>query len=519
MRTFACIIVFLISLFQGMASSMTVPQSRQEDGFQVRAAYLDFRTQVMTPEAMKEFARQISDLGMNAIIVEWEGTFPFTENLILRNRHAFSEEEVSDFISYCASLGVEVIPLQNCFGHAEYILRHDRYAALKEDRKDCSQVCPLEYDEAGTVFSSIFAEIARMHISDYIHIGCDETRLLGHCRECGEYVREKGISSLYVEYVSRMCRIVTALGKTPVIWADIILKYPEALELLPDDVIIADWNYGWKPDYFGSMESIEDSGHVIWGAASMRSHPDNLYLVQWRKHLENIFTYTAYAADHGFQGIINTSWSTSGTYGYIWDDGNEVVDIQPVREVYPQSGFDMLIQAFSAAVSGKYTDPDEFLDAYCRERLGLENDGDVSAVKEYFNMSQTPASAFGGKPERAAAELEKCLAARQKLMAVSFPEKAGNIAAHLRLMLDIRINYLGFKELDLKMQQDDFSPASSEALLEDLRKVEKSCEKLRSEFIAMNGAYLKDAAQSFNEWTYYGKMKNLLAVLENIRKH
>ena len=69
------------------------------------------------------------------------------------------------------------------------------------------------------------------------------------------------------------------------------------------------------------------------------------------------------------------------------------------------------------------------------------------------------------------------------------------------------------------MQQDDFSPASSEALLEDLRKVEKSCEKLRSEFIAMNGAYLKDAAQSFNEWTYYGKMKNLLAVLENIRKH
>ena len=156
MRTVACIIVFLISLFQGMASSMSVPQSRQEDGFQVRAAYLDFRTQVMTPEAMKEFARQISDLGMNAIIVEWEGTFPFTGNLILRNRHAFSEEEVSDFISYCASLGVEVIPLQNCFGHAEYILRHDRYAALKEDRKDCSQVCPLEYDEAGTVFSSIF---------------------------------------------------------------------------------------------------------------------------------------------------------------------------------------------------------------------------------------------------------------------------------------------------------------------------------------------------------------------------
>lgn len=228
--------------------------------FEVRAVYLDFRTQVMTMPAMKEFVADAASKGMNAVVVEWEATFPFKDNLVLRNRFAFSEAEVKDFIAYCSGLGVDVIPLQNCFGHSEYILRHERYAVLKEDRKDCSQVCPMMEDEAEGIFRSIFSEIAQMHTSGYFHIGCDETRLLGHCRRCQEKVRSEGTSRLYVDYVARMCRIVSSLGKRPMIWADIILKHPEALQSLPEDVIIVDWNYGWNQDHFGKMDNLRNSG-------------------------------------------------------------------------------------------------------------------------------------------------------------------------------------------------------------------------------------------------------------------
>ena len=166
----------------------------------VRAAYLDFRTQVMTIEAMKDFAAEAASDGLNAIVVEWEASFPFEDNLILRNRLAFSEEEVRDFIGYCSGIGVEVIPLQNCFGHSEYILRHPRYASLREDRKDCSQVCPLKFDEAEKVFGSIFREIAAMHPSEYIHIGCDESRVQKGCRGKRGFRAVHGICLADVRY-------------------------------------------------------------------------------------------------------------------------------------------------------------------------------------------------------------------------------------------------------------------------------------------------------------------------------
>lgn len=484
----------------------------------VKAVYLDFRTQVMTLQAMKTLAREAADKGMNAIVVEWEATFPFEENLTLRNRFAFSPDEVREFIDFCSDLNMEVIPLQNCFGHSEYILRHDRYAALKEDKRDRSQICPMKIDLAEPVFRSIFSEIAAMHPSRYLHIGCDETRLLGHCPICRKKAEEQGISALYADYVTKMCRIVTDLGKTPMVWADILLKHPEALDRLPEEVIIVDWNYGWKPDYFGKMENLEKSGHVIWGACSLRSHPDNLYLVQWRKHLDNIFDYAAYASAHGFAGIINTSWSTSGTYGYIYDDASEIIDIQPVREVYPHTGFDMLDRAYEAALSGEFHDPDSFLDAYCRNRLGLQRPADIRTLQDYFNLKQQPVAAVGPLASKIDSELGGCLRLAERLRRVEFPASVRPIASHLQLMLDIRINYLEFKALEREIQAPGFGPVRVAAALERLDSLIRETEKLRKRFIRLNQNFLKEPGQSYNQWTYYGKMCNLASILRNIQQ-
>lgn len=84
-----------------------------------------------------------------------------------------------------------------------------------------------------------------------------------------------------------MCEIVESMGKQPVLWADIILKYPEALHELPKDIIYVDWNYGWDRDHFGNMDNLFNAGVTFWGAPSIRSHPDNIYLTQWEKHFNN----------------------------------------------------------------------------------------------------------------------------------------------------------------------------------------------------------------------------------------
>ena len=265
--------------------------------FDVRAVYVDHRTQVQTLPALEQLAKKAAEGGMNALVMEWEATFPFEDNATLCNRFAFSKSEVRDFINFCQRLGVDVIPLQNCFGHAEYILRHERYAGLREDAKDLSQVCPLRKEAAEKVFRSIFSEIAAAHPSRYIHIGCDETFLLGHCKKCAEYVERHGKSRLFVEYVSLMCDIVRDLGKTPVIWADILLRYPDAAGLLPSDLVVVDWNYGWRPDRFGSIDPLLEKGITMWGASALRSSPDNIYLTQWDKHFRNLREYIPFCRE------------------------------------------------------------------------------------------------------------------------------------------------------------------------------------------------------------------------------
>lgn len=203
------------------------------------------------------------------MILEYEASFPFQKHATLRNKQAFTQAEVKDIVGYCNSLGIDVIPLQNCFGHCEYILRHERYALLREDSKEVSQVCPLKIEDAKAIFREIFQEVAALHPSPYFHIGADETYLLGSCRQCSKVDK----SRLFVNYVKAMSDLVREMGKQPVIWADIILKHPEAIQELPKDIIYVDWNYGWEPDYFGKLDNLINLGVKMWGAPSLRSHP------------------------------------------------------------------------------------------------------------------------------------------------------------------------------------------------------------------------------------------------------
>lgn len=60
-----------------------------------------------------------------------------------------------------------------------------------------------------------------------------------------------------------------------------------------------------------------------------------------KKHFDNLAVFVEYAREHDYGGMIETSWSTSGTYGYWFDNGYEILSMQPVRLVYRcrHSGF------------------------------------------------------------------------------------------------------------------------------------------------------------------------------------
>ncbi|HTK21365.1 MAG TPA: beta-N-acetylhexosaminidase [Mucilaginibacter sp.] len=485
MKKLLLVFIFFV-VYSSSVFSQTVSGSNIQ--FDVRGFHLDLRIQVMPMPALRAFAKKLSDNGINTLIMEWEGTYPFEKHPLIPNRFAYTKSEIVDFIKFCNGLGIDVIPLQQSFGHVEYILRNEKYKDLREDQKDYSQVCPLQTKQDSILFSDLYAELASAHTSKYIHIGGDETYLLGHDARCKAKAEKEGKSKLYIDYIRMLCNIVIKMGKKPVLWADIALKYPEAINLLPKGTILIDWNYGWDMNNFGEHQKLVASGYEIWGAPAIRSNPDNYYLTQWEKHFKNIRDFIPVCRKLKYNGIVMTSWSTSGVYSAVFENEDEITDLYAIRHVYPISGFNMLIAGYLESLkSTTPLDIEHFVIRYSREQYGF----DETQAKQFWQaLKVTPYTVHQGKvqspqPLSIDAMLDSTFTASATLHRLD-PLKNKKEFEQYRLMTDIRVNYLQYEAIEEHANGPQFTSAGVPAILNELKKVIDDEAELDKKFNTLN---------------------------------
>ena len=490
-------IVILLLLFSFVSAQGTIAvlgfdandKTSKSDNFSVVAYHVDLRVQIMPMPTLKALAKEISALGFNTLIMEWEATYPYKQHSIISNRYAYSREEVTEFINYSEGLGLDVIPLQQSLGHAEYILMHERYAYLRADKRNLSQIDPTRLDVARDFFTELYSDMLSTHQSQYVHIGGDETRILD-CKRCqeawGDDGEELGKSKLYVEYMTMIAEIVIAQGKTPLLWADMILAHPDAIADMPKNVIYIDWNYGWKFDRFGENPRtlIKEYGLKFWGASSIRSSPDDYHVTSWSKHMKNQVVYVSYARESGFEGMVLTSWSTSGQYGYEWF-WPEVVEIFPLRQVYPHAypndAFRMNTLGFIKAVQQEKTfKPKDFAHQYAQQRFGLtagesEKLWNILTDESLNNkviIGSSPLSGIKGLPDNkrvVSVTLEKVRELQAALTKI-VPKKNPKEFAHYHLQIDFREYYLSFRQIQYLVQSTGFSEKNN---LEAIKQLEQ----------------------------------------------
>lgn len=466
------------------------------EDFKIRGFHLDLRIQVMKLPALKMFAQRLSKQGINTLVMEWEGTFPYLKDPLISNRYAYSRAEIKDFISYCKTLHIDVIPLQQSFGHVDYILRNNKYAALREDSKDLSQVCPSETALNNKLFTRLFTDMAVMHPSLYFHIGGDETHLLGHCEKCKKRAAEVGISRLYFEHIKMLCDIVVALGKRPVIWADIALKYPQYIHLLPKQTVFVDWNYGWKMDYFGAHEELVKSGYEIWGAPSIRSSPDNYFLTRWQYHFNNISSFIPTCKKLGYNGIVMTSWSTSGVYAASYESEDDLIDLAAIRHVYPITGFDILISAYLEAIRLNHSiDVAQFIPEYCNTRFGFNHNESQKFRNALFTAPYTITEGKVDAPGNIGIGtiLDSARFAANTFHALH-PKRNGKIFRHFELMADIRVHYLTYMKIEKEVNEEKMGSNNMQTYLAGLKLLMEQEPDLNRRFIALNSEVLYPAA-------------------------
>ena len=491
-------IVILLLLFSFVSAQGTIAvlgfdandKTSKSDNFSVVAYHVDLRVQIMPMPTLKALAKEISTLGFNTLIMEWEATYPYKQHSIISNRYAYSREEVTEFINYSEGLGLDVIPLQQSLGHTEYILMHERYAYLRADKRNLSQIDPTRLDVARDFFTELYSDMLSTHQSQYVHIGGDETRILD-CKRCqeawGDDGEELGKSKLYVEYMTMISEIVIAQGKTPLLWADMILAHPDAIADMPKNVIYIDWNYGWKFDRFGENPRtlIKEYGLKFWGASSIRSSPDDYHVTSWSKHMKNQAVYVSYARESGFEGMVLTSWSTSGEYGYEWF-WPEVVEIFPLRQVYPHAypndAFRMNTLGFIEAVQQEKTfKPKDFAHQYAQQRFGLTageserlwNILTDESLNNKVSIGSSPLSGIKGLPDNkrvvsvTLAKVRELQAALTKIV----PKKNQKEFAHYHLQIDFREYYLSFRQIQYLVQSTAFTEKNNPEPIKQLEKL------------------------------------------------
>jgi hypothetical protein len=281
--------------------------------------HLDFKGVVPAIEKLPDYLKYFKTCGFEGIIFEFDcryqwQTWPDAAIPLL------SKDDIKKLISHCHDLDLQTIPLIQIQGHLEWVLKHDRFAYLRE--KDFyNELCPSHPESKDLIYRWIDETLELFPETEYIHLGGDETLNYASCPKCMDYAsRSKhGKFGVYIDHVSECCRYALSRGVRPMIWADMFWR-EESSEFaaeLPEGTILADWQYTGQAPFQTTLE-LEKSGHEVWGASAIScGWYESRHSAQRQPgpRLENILSWNKWGEDNNIS-IIHTTW---GRPGNLWN--------------------------------------------------------------------------------------------------------------------------------------------------------------------------------------------------------
>lgn len=247
------------------------------------------------------------------IVIEFWGMLKYDCMKELSWPMAYTKEEAKELIREAREFGMEPIPMFNQLGHASACrVRHGKHVVLDQNPRLQSLFTGDGWDwninseKVHALHKAIRAELYELFgEGTYFHVGCDEAYNYTH----GDTERKK-----LPAFLKRLTDEVVSEGRRPMVWMDMMLergKYPNATATCPANeveamqkslnpkTVMVDWQYRIYEAPVSTTMSLKDTGYDVMGAP-------------WH-HVDN---YTAFAdtiAQHGFFGIMMTTWHTLET--------------------------------------------------------------------------------------------------------------------------------------------------------------------------------------------------------------
>jgi len=208
--------------------------------FQRRGVMLDVsRGRVPKLETLLDLVDKLADFKINELQLYTEHTFAYRDyKSVWQSWGALTAVEIRKLDKRCRELGIDLVPNQNSFGHLRYFLEDARLKKLAEvsaPYEDASgefvrRPTTLAPNHPGTTpfLRQLYDELLPNFSSDFFNVGCDETWDLGR-GQSKRLCERLGKGRVYLNFLKRIDREVSARGKRMMFWGDIILKYPKLI--------------------------------------------------------------------------------------------------------------------------------------------------------------------------------------------------------------------------------------------------------------------------------------------------
>lgn len=282
---------------------------------QLLLLHLDFNTIQMRKEAVTECLRTAAEAGYNAVLWEVEDKIRWETCPECVHPEAFTKSEFREILSEARRLGLEPVPLLQTFGHAEYVLINGNHRQWMEDPAFPACYC-VSNPEVRRFLRRLLDEYLELFGSDvrHFHLGGDEAKVFGTCRECRKSERMK----LYVSHLKYMAEPLSRRNIKPGVWCDMILGESSDFKAaeLPKEFTVWLWDYVYDGKPGGKMRKwtrhadlLVERGHDIVFAAASASHGDGPFLPQYGFHNDNVAAAAERVRRENMLGLCVTSWS------------------------------------------------------------------------------------------------------------------------------------------------------------------------------------------------------------------
>ncbi|MFC2081317.1 beta-N-acetylhexosaminidase [Bacteroidota bacterium] len=275
-------------------------------GIPVRAIMDDIsRGPIPTNAYIKDQIRRYSELKINHMSF-------YIEHVVRTEKHpgfapsdgALSIEEIRELSEYAEKYHIKLIGSFQSLGHFDKVLNVDEFRHLGATDRMLDPMNP----EAMEFLRDIYREMAPVFSSEWFTPNCDEAWDLSRAELSGEAAK-LGVARIYTDHVKRIDTTLSELGKRSLIWGDIILEFPQILELLPPHILIGAWNYDASESFAEFIDPIKDAGFEFTVSPGVLN--SNRLFPDYRQAMINIRNFINEGYEKG----------TLGVYCTIWDDG------------------------------------------------------------------------------------------------------------------------------------------------------------------------------------------------------